>query len=44
MVWILGRIYCSGTADDYKAVHALQDKFSLVPLSSYGKSYVPSSG
>ena len=41
MVWILGRIYCSGTPDDYKAVHALQDKFSLVPLSSYGKSYVP---
>ena len=41
MVWILGRIYCSGTPDDYKAVHALQDKFSLIPLSSYGKSYVP---
>ena len=26
MVWVLGRIYCTGTPDDYKAVHALQDK------------------
>ena len=41
MVWILGRIYCAGTPDDYKAVHALQDEFSLAPLSSYGKSYTP---
>src|SRR5271157_2984117 len=41
MVWILGRIYCTGTPDDYKAVHALQDKFVLVPLSSYRKPYTP---
>ncbi len=41
MVWILGRIYCTGTPADYAAVHAAQDKFSLVPLSSYGKSYTP---
>lgn len=41
MVWLLGRIYCSGTPEDYKAVHALQDKFELVPLSSYGKTYTP---
>jgi hypothetical protein len=41
MVWILGRIYCTGTPADYAAVHALQDKFSLVPLSSYGKPYAP---
>src|SRR5215467_7214168 len=41
MVWILGRIYCTGTPDDYAKVHALQDKFSLVPLSSYGKPYTP---
>ena len=27
MVWILGRIYCTGTPEDYKAVHALQDKY-----------------
>jgi hypothetical protein len=41
LVWILGRIYCIGTPADYAAVHALQDKFSLVPLSSYGKPYTP---
>jgi hypothetical protein len=44
LVWILGRIYCTGTPDDYKAVHALQDQFSLVPLSAYGKPYTPSPG
>jgi hypothetical protein len=44
MVWILGRIYCTGTPEDYKAVHALQDKFSVVPLSSYGKPYTPPDG
>lgn len=43
-VWILGRIYCTGTPQDYAAVHALQDKFSLVPLSSYGKPYTPPAG
>src|SRR5262245_40646768 len=26
MVWILGRTYCTGTPEDYKAVHALQDQ------------------
>jgi len=41
MVWLLGRIYCTGTPEDYKAVHELQDKFELVPLSSYGKTYTP---
>ncbi len=41
IVWILGRIYCTGTPADYAAVHALQDEFSLVPLSSYGKPYTP---
>jgi hypothetical protein len=41
LVWVLGRIYCTGTPDDYAKVHALQDKFSLVPLSSYGKPYTP---
>ena len=44
MVWILGRIYCTGTPDDYSKVHALQDKVSLVPLSSYGKPYTPPAG
>jgi hypothetical protein len=41
MVWVLGRIYCTGTPEDYKAVHALQDQVSVVPLSAYGKPYMP---
>lgn len=44
MVWLLGRIYCTGTSADYKAVHALQDKMTAVPLSSYGKPYTPVPG
>ncbi|KAB2842644.1 DUF1254 domain-containing protein [bacterium] len=44
LVWILGRTYCTGTPQDYRAVHALQAKYSLVPLSSYGKSYTPPAG
>ena len=44
IVWLLGRIYCSGTPEDYAAVHKLQDEISLVPLSAYGKAYTPPSG
>ncbi|HZO08793.1 MAG TPA: DUF1254 domain-containing protein [Myxococcota bacterium] len=44
MVWILGRIYCTGTPEDYAAVHALQDQVSAVPLSAYGKPYTPPPG
>jgi hypothetical protein len=44
IVWILGRIYCTGTPEDYKAVHALQDQCTLVPLSSYGKPFTPPAG
>ena len=44
MVWILGRIYCTGTPEDYKAVHDLQDQCKLVPLSAYGKTYTPPGG
>jgi hypothetical protein len=44
MVWILGRIYCTGTPEDYKEVHALQDQVSVVPLSAYGKPYKPAPG
>ena len=44
MVWVLGRIYCTGTSADYKAVHALQDKFTAEPLSAYGKPYTPTPG
>src|SRR4029077_18796762 len=44
MVWILGRTYCTGTPQDYEAVHALMDQYKLVPLSSYGKPYTPPAG
>ncbi|WP_369130555.1 DUF1254 domain-containing protein [Desulforhopalus vacuolatus] len=44
MVWLLGRIYCTGTPEDYAAVHKMQDAISIVPLSSYGKSYTPPAG
>jgi hypothetical protein len=43
-VWIIGRIYCTGTPADYKAVHLMQDKLSLVPLGAYGKPYSPPPG
>ena len=44
LVWVLGRIYCTGTPQDYKEVHALQDKVSIVPLGAYGAKYTPPSG
>ena len=43
LVWLLGRIYCTGTPEDYAAVHALQDAFKLQPLSTWGKDYAPAS-
>ena len=44
LVWVLGRIYCTGTPEDYAAVHKMQDEVSLVPLSAYGKPYTPLPG
>jgi hypothetical protein len=44
LVWLLGRIYCTGTPEDYAEVHKLQDQCKLVPLSSYGKDYTPPAG
>ena len=44
MVWILGRTYCTGTPEDYKACHALMDKYQLTPLSAFGKPYTPPAG
>ncbi|MGE4049398.1 MAG: DUF1254 domain-containing protein [Acetobacteraceae bacterium] len=41
IVWMLGRIYCTGTPQDYAEVHALQDQVRVVPLSAYGKPYTP---
>lgn len=37
LVWVHGRTYCTGTPEDYKKVHALQDQYRLVPLSAWGK-------
>ena len=44
LVWLLGRIYCTGTPEDYAAVHALQDAFKLQPLRTWGKDYTPPPG
>jgi len=44
MVWLLGRIYCTGTPEDYKAVHAMQDKVMIQPLSTFGKTYTAPAG
>jgi hypothetical protein len=41
IVWLLGRIYCTGTDADSKVVHDLQDRMSAVPLSAYGTPYTP---
>ncbi len=44
IVWLLGRIYCSGTPEDYAAVHAVQDQVKLYPLSALGKTWTPPDG
>ena len=44
MVWLLGRIYCTGTPGDYAAVHALQDACKITPLSAWGKDWTPPPG
>jgi hypothetical protein len=44
MVWIIGRTYCTGTPEDYKACHAVMDKYDLRPLSALGKPYTPPAG
>lgn len=40
-VWMIGRIYCTGTPEDYAAVHKIENAIKLVPLSSYDKAYTP---
>jgi hypothetical protein len=37
MLWIVGRTYTSGTPQDYDALHAMQDQYTLVPLALFGK-------
>jgi hypothetical protein len=44
IVWLLGRIYCTGTPEDYAAVHKIQDEVKLYPLSAYGKDWMPPEG
>jgi hypothetical protein len=44
LVWVLGRVSCTGTGDDYAAAHAIQDGCFAVPLSAYGKPYAPQPG
>ncbi|PZQ99708.1 MAG: hypothetical protein DI533_03370 [Cereibacter sphaeroides] len=44
IVWLLGRIYCTGTKEDYAEVHALQDQVKLVPLSAYGTDWTAPAG
>jgi len=43
MVWIIGRTQTNGP-QDYAAVHKIQDGFKLVPLSKFGKPYMPPPG
>ena len=44
IVWLLGRIYCTGTPEDYAAVHKIQDEVKLYPLSAWGKEWTPPAG
>ncbi|MBN9522117.1 DUF1254 domain-containing protein [bacterium] len=44
LVWIPGRTYCTGTPEDYKACHAVMDRYDLRPLSARGRAYTPPAG
>ena len=44
LVWILGRIYCTGTPADYAAVQQRKDKFSLVPLEFVWQALLVAAG
>ena len=38
MVWIIGRTYCTGTPEDYAAVHAIQDRVQARPAQRLGQA------
>ncbi len=38
MVWIIGRTYAKG-AKDLEVVHVIQDRYRLIPLSQFDRSY-----
>jgi hypothetical protein len=40
IAWILGRTQTNGK-EDYPAVHAIQARYSLTPLSAWSKAYTP---
>jgi hypothetical protein len=40
MVWLIGRTQTNGPGD-YEAVHAVQERYRLTPLSARGKKYSP---
>lgn len=44
IVWLLGRIYSTGTPEDYRTVNDIQDQFKIVPLSAWGQPYTPPPG
>ena len=41
LVWVLGRLSCTGTTEDYQATHAMQDAMEVMPQSAYGTPYSP---
>jgi hypothetical protein len=43
IIWIVGRIQTNG-ASDYEFVHKLQDQLKLIPLSRWGREYLPAKG
>ncbi|HEU5430996.1 MAG TPA: DUF1254 domain-containing protein [Thermomicrobiales bacterium] len=42
--WFIGRIYSTGTQEDFAAVYALQDQLKFTPLSQWGKVSAASAG
>lgn len=38
MVWIIGRTYTKG-GKDFEVAHAIQDRYRLIPLSQFDRSY-----